>query len=231
MDQIYTCLKNSWPWSILGVAPQRLWLPKVYLLMAFNKYSLWFSQFCLASALGSHSKASPRAFVCCEVQPRSLGQCTPSVEKNKLSLPSTWHFQGHPAHMFCEEGERVCCVILTPPEGTGGDFPFFLGLNPPIKSTPQDLVYSVNFTGSTETLDLYILHHLLLINRMVWVERDLKDHPVSPPLLWAGAPSSRPRCWGACPACPWTIPGMGHPQVLCATCSWASQPTQERTFS
>lgn len=51
-------------------------------------------------------------------------------------------FQGHPVHMLCEEGERVCCLILTLAEGTGGNFPFFLGLNLPIKSTPQNLAYS-----------------------------------------------------------------------------------------
>lgn len=60
--------------------------------------------------------------------------------------------------MFCEEGERVCCLILIIPEGAGGNSPFPLCLNLPIKSTPQEIVYSANFT---ETQDLRVFHHLL----------------------------------------------------------------------
>ncbi|KFW07755.1 Dysferlin, partial [Eurypyga helias] len=44
------------------------------------------------------------------------------------------------------------------------------------------------------------------------------DHPVPTPLPWAGTPSPRPGCSKPHPAWPWTLPGMGHPQLLWATC-------------
>lgn len=46
MDQIYNSMKNPWPSSILGVAPlQGFWLPKVYLLKAFNEYCFYYLNF------------------------------------------------------------------------------------------------------------------------------------------------------------------------------------------
>jgi len=34
---------------------------------------------------------------------------------------------------------------------------------------------------------------IIIEHRMAWVEKDLKDHIVSTPLLWAGLPTTRPR--------------------------------------
>lgn len=56
MDQI--CMNDSWPSSILGVDPWRLLTAQGELLKAFNKNLLLLSEFCLASVLRSHSKAS-----------------------------------------------------------------------------------------------------------------------------------------------------------------------------
>lgn len=47
--------------------------------------------------------------------------------------------------------------------------------------------------------------------RVVWVERDLKDHPVPTPLPGAGISSNRSSCPGPQPAWPSTLSGMGHP--------------------
>jgi len=57
---------------------------------------------------------------------------------------------------------------------------------------------------------------------MVWVGRDLIDHLVPTPLLWAGTPSTRPDCSEPHPTWPWALLGRGHPQLLWATCSSAS---------
>jgi len=51
---------------------------------------------------------------------------------------------------------------------------------------------------------------------MVWVGRDLIDHPVPTPLPWAGTPSTRPGYSELHP----TWPGRGQPQLLWAT--WSS---------
>jgi len=61
---------------------------------------------------------------------------------------------------------------------------------------------------------------------MIWVRSDLKDHLVQPPLPSTGKPSTTPGCSKPCPTWPWTLPGRGHPQLLWATCSCASQPSQ-----
>ena len=63
-------------------------------------------------------------------------------------------------------------------------------------------------------------------DRMVWVGRDLKDHLVPTPLPWTGTPSTRPGCPKPHPTWPWTLPGRGRPQLLWATCSSASPPSQ-----
>ena len=51
-------------------------------------------------------------------------------------------------------------------------------------------------------------------HRAVWGGRDLKDHLVPTSLPWAGTPATRPGCPKPHPAWPWTLPGMGHPQLL-----------------
>ena len=59
---------------------------------------------------------------------------------------------------------------------------------------------------------------------MVSFGRNLKDHLVPTPLPWAGTLSTIPGCSKPCPSCPWTLPGIGQPQVLwtiCARASWA----------
>ena len=61
---------------------------------------------------------------------------------------------------------------------------------------------------------------------MVWVGKDLTDHLVPTLLPWAGTPSTRPHCSKSHPLWPWTLPGRGHPQVLWATSSSASQLSQ-----
>jgi len=43
-------------------------------------------------------------------------------------------------------------------------------------------------------------------HRMVWVGRDLTDHLVPTPLLWAGTPSTSPGCSEPC------RPGLEHCQ-------------------
>lgn len=73
---------------------------------------------------------------------------------------SSFHTTFSGTFCTCDKGERVCCLILTLAEGTGGNFLFFVGLNLPIKSTPLNLAYSADFTGSTETQDLCIPRHL-----------------------------------------------------------------------
>ena len=55
-------------------------------------------------------------------------------------------------------------------------------------------------------------------HRMAWLEKDLKDHLVSTPLLYAGSWTTRPGCPEPHPAWPWMPPGMGHPQSPWATC-------------
>lgn len=40
---------------------------------------------------------------------------------------------------------------------------------------------------------------------MVWVEGNVKDHPVPTSLPRTGTPSNRPGCSGAHPAWPWTL--------------------------
>jgi len=64
---------------------------------------------------------------------------------------------------------------------------------------------------------------------MAWVEKDHNDHPVSPPLLCAGSPTSRPGCPESHPAWPWMPPGMGHPQPPWATCSVRHHPLGENS--
>jgi len=59
---------------------------------------------------------------------------------------------------------------------------------------------------------------------MVWVAGDLIDHLVPHSLPWAGAPSTRPRCSKLHATWPWTLPDMGHPQLLRTTCSSALPP-------
>jgi len=54
---------------------------------------------------------------------------------------------------------------------------------------------------------------------MAWVEKDLKDHWVSTPLLCAELPTTRPGCPNPYPAWSWMPSGMGHPQPPWATCS------------
>ena len=48
---------------------------------------------------------------------------------------------------------------------------------------------------------------------MVWVGRHLTDHPVPPPLPWAGTPSPSPGCSQPFPTWPWALPGRGQPQA------------------
>lgn len=54
---------------------------------------------------------------------------------------------------------------------------------------------------------------------MTWVGRDLRDHLIPTPLLWAGLPTSRWDCTGSHPAWLCTPPVMGHSQLLWWTCS------------
>lgn len=114
----------------------------------------------------SETLEAPRAFARYEAHWRSCGQhTTPSAERNEPSLPSTWHFQGRPAHTFGKEAERVCCLILTLPKGPRGNSPFPLCLNLPIKGTLKEIVYSAKLTGPTETQNLIfsIVYYLLLL--------------------------------------------------------------------
>lgn len=57
---------------------------------------------------------------------------------------------------------------------------------------------------------------------MGWVGRDLKDHLAPTPLPWAGMLFTRPGFSEFHSAWPWTVPGMGHPQLPWAACSSAS---------
>jgi len=66
---------------------------------------------------------------------------------------------------------------------------------------------------------------------MVWVGKDLKDHLVTTPLPWAWTSSTRPGCSELHPACPWTLPGRGHLQLLWATCSSVAPPSWWRIYS
>lgn len=61
---------------------------------------------------------------------------------------------------------------------------------------------------------------------MVWVGRELKDHPVPTPLPWVGTLFSRPSCLDLHPSQP--APGMGHPLFLWATWSSVSPSSQQR---
>jgi len=63
---------------------------------------------------------------------------------------------------------------------------------------------------------------------MAWIEKDLKDHLVSTPLLCAGSPATRPGCSEPHPAWPSMPPGMGHPQPPWATCSVRHHPLSEK---
>ena len=65
-----------------------------------------------------------------------------------------------------------------------------------------------------------------LNHRTIRVQRDLIDHLVPTPLPRAGTPSTRPGCSKPHPTWPWTLPGRGHPQLLWATCSSASPPSE-----
>jgi len=58
-----------------------------------------------------------------------------------------------------------------------------------------------------------------------------KDHLVPTPLPWAGIPSTRTGCSKPCPTWSWTLPGREHPQLLWATCSSASPPSDWRISS
>jgi len=60
---------------------------------------------------------------------------------------------------------------------------------------------------------------------MVWVGRDLKDDLGTSLLPWAGTPPTTSGCPKPHPAWPCTLPGMGHPQLLWATCAGASAPS------
>lgn len=62
---------------------------------------------------------------------------------------------------------------------------------------------TVNIVGSGGPGCLLSRNH-----RMVWVERDLEDHPFSTLLPWAGTPSARPVC-------------AGLERFLCAELCWA----------
>jgi len=66
---------------------------------------------------------------------------------------------------------------------------------------------------------------------MVRVGRDLKDHPVSTPLPWAGTPYTRRGCSELHPTWTWTLPGRGQSQLLWATCSSVSPPSRWRISS
>ena len=62
---------------------------------------------------------------------------------------------------------------------------------------------------------------------MAWIRRYLKDHQAPTPLLQVGPTSisnTRPSCPELYPTCPWTPPGMGHPQCLWAACYLSGQP-------
>lgn len=61
-----------------------------------------------------------------------------------------------------ERGFAVSFILILP-EGAGGNSPSPLCLNLPVTSTPQEIVYSANFTGPTETQDLRTLHCLFLL--------------------------------------------------------------------
>lgn len=59
---------------------------------------------------------------------------------------------------------------------------------------------------------------------------DLKDYLSTAPRLWARTPSTTPVWSGLPTAWYWTLPGMGHPQLLWATCSSASPPHNKEIF-
>ena len=63
---------------------------------------------------------------------------------------------------------------------------------------------------------------------MVRVGRDLKDHLVPTPLPWAGTSPTRPGCSELHPACLWTLPGRGQPQLLWTTCASVWPPSWGR---
>jgi len=71
----------------------------------------------------------------------------------------------------------------------------------------------------TELLISILIYFLESYHRMVWVGRDLIDHIIPTPLPWTGTRSTRPGCSEPCPAWPWTLPDVGHPQLLWAACA------------
>lgn len=75
-----------------------------------------------------------------------------------------------------------------------------------------NLVCTDHFYSSDEENHRIIKPHIGL----GW--RDIKSQPV-PPLPYAGPPSTSPGCYKPHPTWPLTLPGMGHPQLLWATCS------------
>jgi len=71
------------------------------------------------------------------------------------------------------------------------------------------IVGAGNLLGQIQSVDNSHKNH-----RMVWVRRDLKDHPVPTPLPWAGTSSIRPGCSKPHPTWPWTLPERRQPQLL-----------------
>lgn len=65
-------------------------------------------------------------------------------------------------------------------------------------------------------------------HRMILIGRGLEDHLVQTSLMWVGSPSSRTSCSRPHPTWPWTLPGTGQLQSLCAS---ASPPLQARISS
>lgn len=49
---------------------------------------------------------------------------------------------------------------------------------------------------------------------MAWVGGDLKDYPLPSHLLGTGTAFTRPGFSEVHPNCPYTLSGMGHPQLL-----------------
>ena len=74
---------------------------------------------------------------------------------------------------------------------------FFLSLLPHLKH----IIFIVHFFSRYFSINI-LSNNFHMNHRMAWVEKDLKDHLVSTPLLCAGSPTTRPGCPEPHPAWP-----------------------------
>lgn len=95
-----------------------------------------------------------------------------------------------------------------------------------VKKHPIQLVLVMCWNGTLAEMFLknrerqeQSLISLLNHRIMACVGRDIRAHPVPMPLPQAGTPCPRPGCSDHHPTRPWTLPGVGHPQILWTTCS------------